>query len=84
MSSLDTKSELLIQQALEPLMAEKTTLIIAHRLTSITDADIIFVLYNGRFAEIGVHADLMSRGGIYRMLWDQMTREGDATFTGVV
>ncbi|UCF05181.1 MAG: ABC transporter ATP-binding protein [bacterium] len=81
MSSLDTKSELFIHRALEPLMEKKTTIIVAHRLTSIIDADAIYVLYEGRFAEVGIHEDLMNRGGIYRMLWDQMTRESESRIT---
>jgi ABC-type multidrug transport system fused ATPase/permease subunit len=72
MSSLDTKSELLIHRALRPLMKGRTTIIVAHRLTSITDADIIFVLYRGRLEERGTHSELMNEGRIYRMLWDQM------------
>ncbi len=82
MSSLDTKSELLIHRALRPLMKGRTTIIVAHRLTSITDADVIFVLYQGRLAERGTHSELMSNSNVYRMLWDQMNLEvgsGDVT-----
>jgi len=75
MSSLDTKSELLIHRALRPLMKGRTTIMVAHRLTSITDMDIIFVLYRGRLEEVGTHSELMSRGNVYRMLWDQMNLE---------
>lgn len=78
MSSLDTKSELLIQRALEPLMQERTTLIVAHRLTSIVDADVILVLYHGRLSESGTHEELMNYGKVYRMLWDQMTHDNDS------
>jgi subfamily B ATP-binding cassette protein MsbA len=78
MSSLDTKSEQLIHHALQPLMRKKTTIIVAHRLTSIVDADQIYVLHGGRFVEAGLHQDLLARGGIYRMLWDRMTREDGA------
>ncbi len=81
MSSLDTKSESLIHRALKPLMEKKTTIIVAHRLTSITDADIIYVLYGGKFVESGVHEELMNKSGIYRMLWDQMTQSTN-DFTG--
>lgn len=81
MSSLDTKSELLIQRALEPLMQERTTLIVAHRLTSIVDADVILVLYHGRLAESGTHEELMNYGKVYRMLWDQMTHDSDSRIT---
>lgn len=81
MSSLDTKSELLIQRALEPLMRERTSLVIAHRLTSIVDADVILVLFRGRLVESGTHQELMNLGNVYRMLWDQMTHDGDSSVT---
>jgi ABC-type multidrug transport system fused ATPase/permease subunit len=77
MSSLDAKSERLIQASLEPFMKNRTSIIVAHRLSAIVDVDNIFVLDEGRMVESGRHEELMLRGGIYRMLWDQMIKKGD-------
>jgi len=73
-SSLDTKSERLIQAALEPLMAGRTTLAIAHRLSTILAADQILVIDAGRIVERGTHAMLLQRGGLYaRLYYEQFT-----------
>lgn len=76
-SALDTTSERLVQQALEPLMAERTTLAIAHRLSTILAADVIFVLVDGELAEQGTHADLLARGGRYAQLYDEQFGGGE-------
>jgi ATP-binding cassette, subfamily B, bacterial len=67
-SSVDTETEVMIQQALERLMAGRTTIIIAHRLSTVRNADVIVVLEGSRIAETGTHADLMARGGLYSHL----------------
>ncbi|SEK10637.1 ABC transporter ATP-binding protein [Achromobacter sp. NFACC18-2] len=72
LSSVDTENEALIQQALDRLMAGRTTLILAHRLASVIGADRILVLDQGRVAEAGPHADLMRQGGLYyRLMHEQ-------------
>jgi subfamily B ATP-binding cassette protein MsbA len=67
-SALDTESEAQIQAALTRLMAGRTTLVIAHRLSTVREADRIYVLDQGRVAEVGDHASLMGRGGLYARL----------------
>lgn len=64
-SAVDTVSERLIQEALERLMKDRTTLVVAHRLSTIRNADRIVVLEDGKLAEIGTHEQLVALGGIY-------------------
>ena len=68
-SALDTESERVVQAALETLMQGRTTLIIAHRLSTIEKADRIVVLQKGAIAEIGSHAELLARDGMYAYLY---------------
>ena len=69
-SNLDTESEKIVQAALEKLMIGRTTLVIAHRLTTIRNADEIIVLKGGRIIDRGTHAELMGRQGVYRELYE--------------
>jgi ATP-binding cassette, subfamily B, bacterial MsbA len=67
-SALDSASERLVQEALQRLMAGRTTLIVAHRLSTIEHADRVLVLDHGRLAESGSHTELLARGGLYARL----------------
>ena len=77
-SSLDTRTERHIQEALKTLTGKRTCLIVAHRLSTILDADRIIVMDHGRIAEEGRHHDLMARDGIYRKLF-RSQYAGEAT-----
>jgi len=70
-SSLDSHSERVIQLALDELARGRTTLTIAHRLSTVLRADTIYVLDGGRIVEQGPHAELLARGGLYAMLYNQ-------------
>jgi ATP-binding cassette subfamily B protein len=73
-SAVDTETELLIQQALERLMVGKTTLIIAHRLSTVRNADMIVVLEGKHVKELGTHEELLAKDGLYRRLYTVQQR----------
>ncbi|WP_369711068.1 ABC transporter ATP-binding protein [Leptotrichia sp. HSP-334] len=70
-SALDNESEKLVQDALEKLMENKTTFVIAHRLTTIENSDKIVVLQQGEIKEIGTHTELLEKNGLYRSLYNK-------------
>jgi len=80
-SALDTESERQVQAALDTLMTDRTTLVIAHRLSTVVRADLICVIIDGRVAEQGTHAELLARGGHYRHLYE-LQFAGDAPADG--
>ena len=76
-SALDNTTEVLIQQALDELCRGRTTLVVAHRLSTIRNADEIAVVINGRIQERGTHEELMGAGGTYKQLYSLQFREND-------
>ena len=81
LSSVDAENEAVIQEALERLMQERTTLVIAHRLSSVVNADRIVVLDNGRLVESGSHRELVAQAGPYAHLMAQQQGESDEEAT---
>ena len=82
-SSLDSESERLVQAALDRLKAGRTTLVIAHRLSTVTDADVIYVVEDGRVAEQGSHGELLARGGLYARLYAIQRADADGADDGM-
>jgi ATP-binding cassette subfamily B multidrug efflux pump len=74
-SSIDTESEILIQNAIEKLLKGRTSIVIAHRLSTIQKADKIIVLHKGEIREQGTHAELLAHNGIYRTLYELQYKE---------
>ena len=69
-SSVDTRTELLIQQAMDKLLKGRTSFVVAHRLSTIQDADQIIVMNHGTIVETGTHASLLAQGGFYADLYN--------------
>ncbi|MXV78820.1 ATP-binding cassette domain-containing protein, partial [Candidatus Poribacteria bacterium] len=76
-SSVDTETELLIEDALSRLMRDRTSVVIAHRLSTIQNADRIIVMHRGEIRETGNHNELLQKGGIYYRLY-QLQYKGQA------
>ena len=74
-SALDSVSERFIQESIEHLRAEKTILVIAHRLSTVMDADQIVLLDQGRITEVGTHRELIEKGGAYAQSWRLQTMQ---------
>ena len=74
-SALDTESERIVQAALDELMQGRTTICVAHRLSTVQQADQIVVLSEGRIVEQGTHGELLARGGTYKHLYDLQFRD---------
>ncbi|CAG0912522.1 unnamed protein product [Notodromas monacha] len=81
-SALDTQSESIVQHALDKAREGRTTIIVAHRLTTIRSADKIIVLDNGVVAEVGSHEDLMAKNGLYFQLVTAQTVDEEADYSG--
>jgi len=76
-AALDAEAERLVKEALDNLMLGRTTFIIAHRLSTVVNADKIFVLRDGRIIEEGAHADLLQLGGLYHHLYSQQFKSAE-------
>ena len=76
-SALDNESELIVQEAIEQLINNRTTIVIAHRLTTIENADKILVLDNGSVAESGTHSELIDHDGIYKGLYQNKFHDSE-------
>ncbi|MGE3395367.1 MAG: ABC transporter ATP-binding protein/permease [Sphingomonas sp.] len=77
-SALDSRTEAAIQQTLNDVAARRTSIVIAHRLSTVVDADQIVVLDSGRVAERGTHAELLRKGGLYAEMWTRQQSEREA------
>ena len=77
-SALDSRSEALIREALEAVLAGRSSLVIAHRLSTVLRAGLILVMDRGRIVERGTHARLLDRGGLYTRLYEEQFLPGEA------
>ena len=76
-SSVDTETERFIQDAIVKLMADRTSIVIAHRLSTVQHADRILVMHHGRFREEGAHQELLAQDGLYRTLYELQYKDQD-------
>jgi ATP-binding cassette subfamily B protein len=77
-SAVDTETEAAIQRSLERLTADRTTFVIAHRLSTVREADRVFVIEDGEVTERGTHEELLEASGLYASLWSAQTDEIEA------
>jgi subfamily B ATP-binding cassette protein MsbA len=82
-SALDAESERLVQKALANLMQNKTSIVIAHRLSTVRRADKIVVMEKGRIVQTGTHAELLARGGVYKKLYELQFAEEELTVNNI-
>ncbi|MFY9344067.1 MAG: ABC transporter ATP-binding protein [Planctomycetota bacterium] len=78
-SALDSENEEIVQKAIQRLRAGRTSIVVAHRLSTIVDADLIVVLEEGRVAESGTHAELLAHDGLYRAMYERQSRRSGAS-----
>jgi len=83
-SNLDTESERFIQTSLAELMRDRTSFVIAHRLSTVAGADVICVVEHGRIVQTGTHDELMAGGGRYRLMVEEQVRMVTPTGSGPV
>ena len=76
-SSVDTRTEILIQTAMDRLTKGRTSFVIAHRLSTIKNADKIIVMKDGNIVEIGTHDELIAKGGAYKELYNSQFENGE-------
>jgi ATP-binding cassette subfamily B protein len=81
-SSVDTRTEILIQRAMQELMKGRTSFVIAHRLSTVRDADLILVLNHGDVVEKGTHAELLAKGGFYAEIYRSQFTSGKLNEAG--
>lgn len=77
-SALDSRTETEIQAVLRDISRKRTTLVVAHRLSTVVDAEEIIVLDQGRIVERGRHADLVRADGLYALMWNRQASEREA------
>jgi subfamily B ATP-binding cassette protein MsbA len=82
-SALDAESERLVQQAIANLVRNRTTIVIAHRLSTVRRADVILVMEGGRIIEMGTHSELLARNGQYRRLYELQFADEEEELAGI-